>query len=112
MADSGSRAMGDLSAVVAVRSLSAAIYRFFPAGGVADATVTKAQLWSMRDASFEWPSPLEVRPDALPPLPKNIAKNFTATFFRASGRDLIRAKAEQLKEQVLSGSESVVVLLG
>ena len=99
MADSGSRAMGDLSAAVAVRSLSAAICSLLPAGGGADATVTKAQLQSMYDASFECPSPEEVRPDALPPLPKNIAKNFMATF-KTSGQDLIRAKAERLKEQV------------
>ena len=112
MADSGSQAVGDLRAAMAVRSLSIAICRLLPAGGGADVAVTKAQLWSMRDASFEWPSPLEVHSDTLPPLPKNIAKNFTATFFRARGRDLARAKAGQLKEQVLSGSESAVVLLG
>ena len=59
--------------------------------------MTKAQLQSKRDATFEWPSPEEVCPDALPPLPKNIAKNFTATFFKTSGRDLIWAEAERLK---------------
>jgi len=82
MANSGSWAMGDLSAVVAVRSLSAAICRLLPAGGGADAAFTKAQLWSMRNATFEWPPPEEVRPDALPLLPKNIARNFTVTFFK------------------------------
>jgi hypothetical protein len=79
---------------MAIRSLSIAICRLLPAGGRADATFMKAQLRSMRDASFEWPSPEEFRPDALPPLPKNIAKNFTGTFFKMSGRDLVRAEAE------------------
>ena len=82
MATSGSRAMGDLSAAVAVRSLSATICKFIPAEGGAEAVVTKARLRSMRDLSFAWPSPDEVRPEALPPLPKNIAKSFTATFFQ------------------------------
>ena len=112
MADSGSRAVGDLRAAMAVRSLSIAICRLLPAGGGADATIMKAQLRSMRDASFEWPSPDEFRPDALPPLPKNIAKNFTATFFKMSGGDLIRAEAEQLREQVPSGFGFVVFLFG
>jgi hypothetical protein len=51
----------------------------------------------MRDATFEWPSPEEVCPDALPLLLKNIAKNFTATFFKTSRRDLVWAEAERLK---------------
>ena len=85
MADSGSRAVGDLRAAMAVRSLSIAICRLLPAGGGADANVTKAQIRSMRDASVEWPSLEEVRPDALPPLRKNITKNFTTTFFKTRG---------------------------
>jgi hypothetical protein len=52
----------------------------------------KAQLRSMREALFQWPSPDEVRPEALPPLPKNIAKNFTGVFFCSSGRDLVCAE--------------------
>ena len=40
------------------------------------------------------------RPDALPPLPKNIAKNFTGTFFRENGRCLVHAEAERLRDQV------------
>jgi hypothetical protein len=79
MVTSGSRAMGDLSAAVAVRSLSAAICKFIPAEGGVEAAVTKAQLRSMCDLSFAWPSPDEVHPEALSPLPKNIAKSFTAT---------------------------------
>ena len=41
-ANSSSRAIGDLSAAVAVRSLSAAICNFLPAGGGAEAAMTKA----------------------------------------------------------------------
>ena len=69
--------------------LSAAIYKLLPVGIGADAAVMKAQLRSMREALFQWPSPDEVRPEALPPLPKNIAKNFTGVFFCSSGRDLV-----------------------
>ena len=94
MATSGNRAIGDLSAAVAMRSLSAAVCKMLPEGGGAEAAVTKAQLRSMRDSTFEWPSLDEVRPEALPPLPKNIAKNFTASFFKACGRDLVRAEVQ------------------
>ena len=94
MATSGNLAIGDLSAAVAVRSLSAAVYKLLPEGGVAEAAVTKAQLCSMRDSTFEWPSLDEVHPEALPPLPKNIAKNFTASFFKTCRGDLIQAEVQ------------------
>jgi hypothetical protein len=63
--------MDDLSAVVVVRSLSAAICRLLPADGGAKSSVMKAQLWRMRDATFEWPSPDEVLHDAFPPSEEN-----------------------------------------
>jgi hypothetical protein len=85
MADSGNRTIGDLSTTVAARSLSVVIYKLLPASTGADAHVMKAQLLSMREATFQWPSPEEVRPNVLLPLPKNIAKNFTGTFFRSKG---------------------------
>jgi len=66
MATSGNCAMGDLSAAVAVRSLSAAICQLLPEGGGADSAMTKAQLRSMRDPTFVWPSLDEVRPETLP----------------------------------------------
>ena len=62
-------------------SLSAAICKLLPVGAGADAAITKAQLRLMRELLFQWPSPEEVQPEALPPLPKNIAKNFIGVFF-------------------------------
>ena len=94
MATSGNCLMGDLSAVVAVRSHSAAICKLLPEGGGAEVAVTKTQLRTLRDPTFEWPSLDEVRPEALPPLPKNFAKNFTSSFFKTHGRDLVRGEAE------------------
>ena len=97
-ANCGNRAMGDLSAAVAVRSHSAAICKLLPEGGGAEAAMTKTQLRTLRDPTFEWPSLDEVRPEALPPLPKNIAKNFTSGFFKTHGRDLVRGEAERLRK--------------
>ena len=54
----------------------------------------------MRDPTFVWPSPDEVRPEALHALPKNIAKNFTSSFFKTHGRELVRGEAERLRRQV------------
>ena len=93
--------MCDMSAVVVVSSLSASICSLLSADGGAEASVKKAQLRTMRDATFKWPSLDEVRPDALPPLSKNIAKNFTGTVFKTSGRDLVQAEVERLQKQVL-----------
>jgi len=42
MATCGNRAMDDLSAAVAVRSLSAAVCKMLPEGGGAEASLTKA----------------------------------------------------------------------
>jgi len=92
--------MGDLSAAVVVRSLSAAVCKLLPEGSGAEAAVTKTQLRTMRDPTFEWPSPDEVRHKALPPLPKNIAKNFTSSFFKTHGRDLVRGEVDRLRKQV------------
>ena len=100
MANCGNRAMGDLSATVAVHSISAAICKLLPEGSGAEAAVTKTQLRTMRDPTFEWPSPDEVRPEALPPLPKNIVKNFTSSVFKTHGRDLVRGEADRLRKQV------------
>ena len=90
--------MCDLSAVVAVRSLSAAICKLLTEGSGTEAAVTMAQLRTMRDPTFEWPSLDEVRPEALPPLPKNIAKNFTSSFFKTHRRDLVRGEADRLRK--------------
>jgi len=37
----------------------------------------------------QWPSTEEVKPETLPALPRNIAKNFMATFFQERGRELV-----------------------
>ena len=100
MATCGNCAMGDLSTAVAVRSLSVAVYKLLPEGSGTEASMTKTQLRTMRDTTFVWPSPDEVRPEALPPLPKNIAKNFTSSFFKTHGRDLVRGEADRLQKQV------------
>ena len=100
MAICGNRAMGDLSAAVAVWSLSAAVCKLLPEGSGAEASLTKAQLCTMRDPTFVWPSPDEVRPEALHALPKNIAKNFTLSFLKTHGRELVRGEAERLRRQV------------
>jgi hypothetical protein len=47
-----------------------------------------------------WPSLEEVRPEALPALPNNIVKTFTASFFKTHGRDVVRGEAERLRRQV------------
>jgi len=60
MANCGNRAMGDLSVAVAARSFSASICKLLPEGSGAKAAVTKTQLRTMRDPTFEWPSPDEV----------------------------------------------------
>jgi len=93
--------MGDLSAAVVVRSLSAAVCTMLPEGSGADASLMKAQLRAMRDPTFAWPSPDEVQPEARPALPKNIAMNFTSSFFKTHGRELVRGEAERLRRQVI-----------
>ena len=100
MATCGNHVMGDLSTAMAVQSLSGAICKMLPEGSGAEASLTKTQLRTMRDSSFVWPSPEEVLSETLPALPKNIAKNFTASFFKTHGRDLVRGEAERLRKQV------------
>lgn len=41
----------------------------------------------------------------VPPLPKNIAKNF-ATFFHERGRELVDLETEHMKEQMQAKSEA------
>ena len=52
MLDVGAHFHEDLSAVVAVRTLSAAVYGLFPAKAGNTGSVTKAQLRSLRDENF------------------------------------------------------------
>ena len=69
-----------------------------PVGG--EASVTKAKLRTLRDPGVQWPSTNEVKPETLPALPRNIAKNFMATFFQERGRELVAHEGERMKAQV------------
>ena len=63
--------------------------------------VTKAQLRSLRDANFRWPGEEAVHLETLPPLVKNIAKNFMDHFFKGEGRAIVRREVERMKLQVI-----------
>ena len=67
MVEAGVHFHEDISAVVAVRTLSAAVYGLFPAEAGAPSGVTKAQLRSLRNANFRWPGEKAVRSEMLPP---------------------------------------------
>ena len=89
----------ELSATVAARTLSAAVCSLLLVESSSSTGILKAQLWLLRDASFEWPSLDSLRPEALPALPKNIAKNFTK-YFHEKGRLLVDVELERMKDQV------------
>jgi len=102
--DAGAHFNEDISAVVAVRMLSVAVYSLFPSEATSASTVTKAQLRCLRDEGFQWPGEAAVRPEALPALAKNIAKNFMDHFFKGEGRAIMRCEVDRMKAQVLSSS--------
>jgi len=90
----------ELSTTVAAQTLSAAVCRLLPAEGSSSSTgIQKAQLRLLRDASFECPPLDSLRPESLPTLPKNIAKNF-AKYFHEKGRRLVDLELERMKDQV------------
>ena len=97
MVEAGAHFHEDISAVVTVRTLSAVVYGFFPAEAGAPGGVTKAQLRSLHDASFRWPSEEVVRPETLPALAKNVAKNFMDHFFKGEGHAIVRREVERMK---------------
>ena len=99
MLDAGAHFHEDISAMVAVRTLSAAVYSLFPSEAGQARVVTKAQLRSLRD-SFRWPGEETVNPDALPALAKNIAVSFMERFFKGEGRALVQHEVERMKNQV------------
>ena len=101
MVDTGAHFHEDINAVVAVRTLSAVVYGLFPTEAGGTGRVTKAQLRSLRDANFRWPGEEAVRPETLPPLAKNIAKNFMDHFFKGEGRAIVRREVERMKLQVI-----------
>ena len=62
-----------------------------------EATVSKTKLRTLRDPAVQWPSTDEVKSEALAALPRNIAKNFMATFFQEKGQELVAHEGERLK---------------
>jgi len=102
MLDAGAHFNEDISTVVAVRTLSAAVYSLFPSEATGASTVTKAQLRCLRNEGFPWPREDAIRPEALPALAKNIAKNFMDHFFKGEGRAIVRREVERMKAQVVS----------
>ena len=100
MLDAGAHFHEDISAMVAVRTLSAAVYNLFPSEAGQASVVTKAQLRSLRDPSFRWPGEDTINPDALPALAKNIAVSFMEWFFKGEGRALVQREVERMKNQV------------
>ena len=81
MTDCGNQFFGELNAGVAARSLIAMVCSLVEAPADGEASVTKSRLRTLRDPSVQWPCAEEVKPETLPALPRNIAKNFMATFF-------------------------------
>ena len=88
-----------LSDTVAAQTLSAAVCSLLPAESSSSTGIIKAQLRLLRDLSFQWPSLDSLCPEALPVLPKNIAKNF-AKYFHEKGQVLVRLELEHMKDQV------------
>jgi hypothetical protein len=110
MVDARAHFHEDISTVVTVRTLSAAVYGLFPAEAGATGGVTKAQLRSLRDVNFRWPGQEAVRPEMLPALAKNIAKNFMDHFFKGEGRAIVRREVECMKPQVTVCFSSIASL--
>ena len=101
MVDAGAHFHEDISTVIAVCTLSTVVYGLFSAEVGTTGGVTKTQLRSLRDASFRWPGEEAVRPETLPALAKNIAKNFMDHFFKGEGRAIVRREIERMKHQVI-----------
>ena len=100
MTDCSSQFFGELNAGVTARSLIAAVCSLLEAPVGGKASVSKAKLRTLRDPGVQWPSAEEVKPEALPALPRNIAKNFMATFFQERGRELVAHEGDRMKAQV------------
>ena len=101
MLDAGAHFHEDISAMVAVRTLSAAVYSLFPSEARQASVVTKAQLRSLHDPSFRWPGKETVCPETLPALAKNIAVSFMERFFKGEGHALVQREVERMKPHVM-----------
>ena len=100
MTDCGNQFFGELNAGVAARSLIAAVCSLLEALAGGEASVTKSRLRTLRDPGVQWPSTEEVKPETLPALPCNIAKNFMAMFFQERGWELVAHEGDRMKAQV------------
>ena len=100
MTDCGSQFFGELNAGVAVRSLIAAVCSLIKAPDGGKAIFSKTKLRTLRDPSMQWHSADELKPEALGALPRNITKNFMATFFQEKGRELVAHEGARMKSQV------------
>ena len=100
LTDCGSQFYGELKAGVAVRSLIASVRSLLEAQAGSEAAVSKSKLRTLRDPSVQWPSIDNVKLKALAALPRNIAKNFMATFFQEKGRELVAHEGTRMKGQV------------
>ncbi|RLM68975.1 uncharacterized protein C2845_PM17G07910 [Panicum miliaceum] len=89
MLDAGSKLYGDLSAVVAAQTLAASVCGLLPSEATSSPVIVKTQLETLCSDSFGWPLDEAVRPENLPALPKNIAKNFMESFLKGQGSELV-----------------------
>ena len=95
MVDAGAHFHEDISAVVAVRTLSAAVYGLFPTEAGATGGVTKAQLRSLRGPNFRWPGEEAVRPETLPALAKILPRTSWTTSSREKAVLLCGARSSE-----------------
>ena len=56
------------------------------------------------DEGFPWPGEAAVRPEALPALAKNNAKNFMDHFFKGEGCVIVHCEVDRMEAQVISSS--------
>jgi len=82
MLDAGAHFHEDISAVVAVCTLSVAVYGLFLADAGNAGSVTKAQLCSLHDEGFFWPEEDVVRPEVLPALAKKHREELHGSFLQ------------------------------
>lgn len=99
MLDARGKLYGDLSAVVATRTLAASVCSLLPDDD--SSAISKVQLKELCKEKYVWPSDESMQPDILPGLPKNIAKNFMNTFYKEKGVALVRSEGLCLSTQVI-----------
>jgi hypothetical protein len=100
MLDTDNKLYGDLSVVVAARTLAASVCSLLPTEASSPQAITKTQMRSLQVSTFGWPSEEAVCPENLPALPKNIVKNFIEIFFKNTGAGLVKREGLHLNDQV------------